>query len=362
MPRSNKGKTINRYKETGRVGLFDIEETLSDLTAIGGNPLGRLKKAIDFEMFREELENHILNHDKKNNAGSKPYDVVMMFKIILIKRLNNLSDEETERMIKDRLTFRDFVGLSIGDKVPDARTIWSFQDKLSENNLGEKLFARFNRYLEELGLFTKEGQLIDATIVEVPRQRNKKEENEKIKAGEGEELWNDTPQKKCQKDIDARWTRKRGQNYYGYKDHTKVDRKSKLITNYEVTSAAVHDSQAIEKLLEEGDKGQEIYADSAYIGAGIDGMLRERGMSPQISERSHKGKPLTAEQKEQNRKKSKTRCRVEHVYGFMKNSMKGFYIRVIGYQRAKGVIGLMNLVYNLCRYEQIVRLNLLPVK
>jgi len=90
---------------------------------------------------------------------------------------------------------------------------------------------------------------------------------------EGEDLWNDQPKKKRQKDIDARWTQKGGQKYFGYKDHAKIDAKSKLIDTYEVTSAEVHDSQPTEKLLREGDKEQELYADSAYIGEPISEML-----------------------------------------------------------------------------------------
>ena len=78
---------------------------------------------IDFEMFRPELEGNMLNHDKKSNAGCKPYDVVMMFKIILLKRFYNLSDEQAEYQITDRLSFKEFLGLSSGDRVPDARSI-----------------------------------------------------------------------------------------------------------------------------------------------------------------------------------------------------------------------------------------------
>jgi IS5 family transposase len=252
--------------------------------------------------------------------------------------------------------------MSLKDIVPDARTIWLFQDRLSKNNVVEKLFAKFNEHLNSKGIIAKEGQIIDATIVEVPRQRNTREENEKIKRGEGEELWEDNPRKKCQKDIDARWAKKGDETHYGFKNHAKVDVKSKTIVKYKVTNAAVHDSQATEDLVEEEDKGQELYADSAYSSERIDGMLRKKGMIPQITECPHRGNPLTAEQKECNRKKSKKRCRIEHVFGFITNSMKGFYIRVKGYQRVKEVIGLTNLVYNLCRYEQIVRLNLLPVK
>jgi IS5 family transposase len=213
-----------------------------------------------------------------------------------------------------------------------------------------------------LGLLVNEGKIVDASFVETPRQRNTKEENDKIKHGEGSELWHEQPYKKRQKDIDARWTEKNGQKFYGYKDHAKIDSKSKLIDTCEVTSAEVHDSQPLESLLMEEDSGQELYADSAYIGKSTDTMLKNREIIPQIIERAFKGKPLTDEQKENNKIKSKVRCRVEHAFGFVTNSMNGFYIRSIGFVRAKGIIGLINLVYNMCRYEQIVRLNLLPIK
>jgi len=353
--------SVIKYKQTGRMSFFSQEERISKLSQLG-NPLEKLHKVIDFEIFRSELEENMLNHDKKSNAGCKPHDVVMMFKILLLKRFYNLSDEQAEYQINDRLSFKEFLGLLSGDRVPDARTIWLFQDNLIQKNLEATLFEQFHRYLDALGLFVNEGKIIDASFVEVPRQRNKKEENEKIKTGEGAGLWQDQPHKKRQKDIDARWTEKRGEKFYGYKDHAKIDTKSKLIDTYEVTSAEVHDSQATENLLREEDKGQELHADSAYIGEKIDNTLKNKGIIPQIIERAFKGKLLTEEQKENNRIKSKTRCRVEHAFGFVTNSMNDFYIQSIGLQRARGIIGLINLVYNMCRYEQIVRLNLLPIK
>ena len=348
------------FKQTGRIGLFDKDETLEKLSQLG-NPLEKLHKVIDFEIFRSELEANMLNQEKKSAAGCKPYDVVMMFKIILLKRFYNLSDEQAEYQINDRLSFKDFLGLKSGDRVPDSRTIWLFQENLIQKNLEEKLFLQFRNYLYKLGLFVNEGKIVDASFVEVPRQRNKKSENEKIKAGEGSELWNDQPKKKRQKDIDARWTQKGGEKFYGYKDHAKIDKKSKLIDTYEVTSAEVHDSQVVENLVREEDSGQELHADSAYIGEPIDKMLKGKGIIPQIIERAFKGKPLTEEQKESNRIKSKVRSRVEHVFGFITNNMNDFYIQSIGFQRAKGTVGLINLAYNICRYEQIVRLNILPV-
>jgi IS5 family transposase len=351
----------HKYKPTGRVGMFDNEEKSSKLNKIG-NPLEKLHKVIDFEMFRCELEDRMLNHDKKSNAGQKPYDPVMMFKIILLKRFYNLSDDQAEYQINDRLSFREFLGLSSGDRVPDAKTIWNFQDNLISQNLEVDLFNLFRQHLDNLGLFVNEGKIVDASIVEVPIQRNKREENKKIKAGDGSDLWNDKIHKKRQKDVDARWTKKNGKSFFGYKDHIKIDSKSKLIDTYEVTSAEVHDSQPLEDLLREEDGSQELYADSAYTGEPIDNILTTKNIIPKIIEKAFKNKPIAEEQKLLNHIKSKTRSRVEHVFGFVSNSMDEFYIQCIGFQRAKGIIGLINLVANMCRYEQIVRLNLLPIK
>jgi IS5 family transposase len=353
--------SVLKYKPSGRIGLFDKEEISLKLSKLG-NSLEKLHNVIDFEMFRTELEENMLNHDRKNNAGCKPFDVVMMFKIILIKRFYNLSDEQAEYQINDRLSFKDFLGLSSGDRIPDSRSIWLFQDNLVKRNLEENLFRQFHSYLDMKGLFVNEGKIIDASFVEVPRQRNTKEENAQIKEGKGSELWNDNSYRKRQKDIDARWTKKNNEKYYGYKNHAKIDSKSKLIDTYKITSAEVHDSQPIENLLHENDVGQELYADSAYTGERIDKMLKSKKIIPQIIEKAFKNNPLTDEQKALNKVKSKTRCRGEHVFGFVSNSMRDFYTRNIGFQRTKGVVGLINLVYNMCRYEQIVRLQLLPVK
>jgi IS5 family transposase len=265
--------SVPHYRKTGNLGLFDGEINREKLIKLG-NPLEKLAKVIDFEMFRPELEAELLNQNKRSNAGAKQIDVVLMYKVLVIKRLYNLSDEQTEYQIIDRQSFKDFLGLSSGDKVPDARTIWLFQENLIKKNLDEKLFSQFHDYLDNLGLYVNEGKIVDASFAEVPRQRNTKAENALIKEGRGDELWNDKPNKKRQKDIDARWTKKNNQKFYGYKDHAKIDDKSKLIDSYSVTSASVHDSQAIEDLVDDRDAEQDLYADSAYVGEPIDTMLK----------------------------------------------------------------------------------------
>jgi IS5 family transposase len=160
--------------------------------------------------------------------------------------------------------------------------------------------------------------------------------------------------------VDARWTKKNDERHYGYKNHVKADAQSKLIESYAVTDASVHDSQMLQPLMD-GSEG-DVYADSAYRSAEAEAMLAEKHITSQIHERANRNRPLSEEQKESNRLKSKVRARIEHVFGYMSQSMKGFYLRYIGRRRNAAAIGLINLIYNLARYEQIVRLKLLPLR
>jgi len=345
------------YKTRGNKGLFDEEFTKDRLSAMG-NPLESVSKVLDFEMFRASLESKLLNTNKKNNAGAKPYDVVMLFKIMILQRYYGLGDSQVEYQILDRTSFKTFLGLETGDKVPDEKTVWSFRERITKTGLVEELFEQFVSFLEEKELILNEGQMIDASFTVAPRQRNTREENKKIKNGEGDDLWNDKPNKKKHKDIDARWTKKNGETFYGYKNHTKVATKSKFINTYTVTDASVHDSQVLDDLLTEKDKDQDLHADSAYTGEEQDKIIAKYEMKNKVHEKGYRNRPLTEEQKANNTEKSKIRARVEHVFGFMEQSMNGLVLRSVGMVRATGVIGLINLTYNMFRYEQIKRLNI----
>ena len=245
-------------------GFFDVENRLDYLTA-NGDILPTLKNLIPWEVFRSELE-VIYDHERKSNAGRRPFDVVMMFKILILQSLYNLSDDEMEYQIMDRLSFTRFLGLDLDSRVPDAKTIWLFRSKLETFHLTRKLFDKFSAFLASSGFEARKGQIVDATIVRVPIQRNTRKENEAIKDGKPPvENWSEA--KKCQKDTDARWTKKRGKSYFGYKNHVEVDVKYKLIRKYKVTDAAVHDSRVFEELLDETNTSRDVYADSAYCGA-----------------------------------------------------------------------------------------------
>ena len=275
-----------------------------------------------------------------------------MLKVLMLKRMYNLSFEQTEYQINDRLSFMRFLGLTISDKVPDANTIWNFYNDLSQAQLADKMFDAFKQKLLDEHMILREGSIVDATFVDAPRQRNTREENQKIKAGEVPDEWKkDEPKarhKLRQKDTDARWATKNKEQHFGYKNHVKVDQKTKLIDKYTVTDASVHDSQAMTDLITQDD--QAMYADSAYIGSPIAEALTTNGIENRICEKGFRNHPLTDEQKEHNRKKSKVRSRVEHVFGFMTRSMNGITVRTIGIKRAEFDIGLTNLLYNMHRY------------
>lgn len=338
-------------KNKNDLGFFDEQNRLDALT-IQNDPLVKLLAMINWEQFRKPLE-RAFEKEEKGVGGRPPFDYVTMFKIMVLQRYYNLSDEQMQFQILDRLSFMRFLDLTLADKVPDEKTIWHFRERLIEADLIETLFKLFAKNLEKANLIGKEGRLVDASFVEVPRQRNNRQENQQIKDGEVPEEWENNPNKLRQKDLDARWTKKNDQTFYGYKDHVKVDQKSKLILDYSVTDASVHDSQPLDDLLNKKDEGQALYADSAYTGERQEEVIAHSKMKNCVHEKGYKNNPLTKSQQKANRKKSKLRARIEHVFGFMENSMNGMYIHAIGKVRATAIIGLMNLTYNILRVIQL---------
>src|SRR3979409_2171717 len=263
----------------GQKGFFDVERRLEAISA-KGDPLETIKKIVPWEDFRADIEavTETKPEERKSNAGRKPYDTILKFKIVVLQSLHNLSDEQTEYLIRDRRSFMRFLDLELEDPVPDATTIWLFREALAEAGLIDKLFERFGQHLEAEGYIARGGQIIDATIVSVPKQRNTKEENEAIKAGKMPEGWEKQPAKNAQKDKDARWTKKNDESFYGYKNHLGVDKAHKLIRKWGATDAAVHDSQKLDDVLDLSNTGKEVWADSAYRSVQIEAGLEEKGL------------------------------------------------------------------------------------
>jgi transposase, IS5 family len=289
----------------------------------------------------------------KGLGGRPSYDRLLMFKILVLQTYYNLSDDQTEYQIHDRSSFRKFLGLEIGEQIPDAKTIWLFRNHLAQTGLVETLFEHFGHQLEHQGYRAQKGQILDASIIPVPKQRNSKEENEQIKAGDIPSEWWSHPNKLAQKDTDARWTKKNNVNHYGYKNHINIDVKHKLIREYEVTNAALHDSQAIADILDPSNTCADVYGDSAYRSAEQEHDFKQKGYRSQVNHKGKRNHPLPEFKQQVNRKRSQVRARVEHVFGHQTTAMAGKLMRCIGIVRAKATIGLRNLVYNMHRFSRL---------
>ena len=190
-------------------GVFDVDERLRQLSA-KGDSLERLNAVIDFELFRKDVERAVPRSDRVK-GGRPPFDHVLMFTTLILQASPNLSDERAEYLIRDRLSFMRFLGLELADTVPDANTIWTFREALTRAKIDgqsaiEVLFERFNAALAAAGFMAMSGQIIDASIVAAPKQRNTDGEKQDIKEGRIPPEWANKLAKLRQKDRDARWT------------------------------------------------------------------------------------------------------------------------------------------------------------
>jgi IS5 family transposase len=349
--------TTQRFIQPQAPGLFDYDQRLTLLSG-HGDPLGRLDAVVDWELFLPLVEPARATVDPRGPGGRPAWPARVLLKLLILQRLYHLSDAEAEYQLLDRLSFQRFVGLSLADKAPDQNTLRLFRETLTAAGIQQKLFDAFTAHLAEQGLLPKDGCIIDATFVEVPRQRNTRAENATIKAGEVPAAWAEDLKKLAHKDLDARWTKKNEETYYGYKDHVKVNARTTLIETAVVTAASVHDSQVVEQLIQPGD--EVVFADSAYAGAPVSATLAQKAVAGCIVQPARRNTPLTQEEQATNREVSRVRARVEHPFALMSGQAGRIFQRYVGQARNAAAIVLLNLVYNLQRFEQIRRLHLEP--
>lgn len=347
---------MSQYRDPSR--NVDLFTALSDQRKKRSSKRGilKLREVIHWEGFRDLLED-VTGYKRRNlkNGGRPPFDPVFMLKVLILQKYYGLSDEATEEEIHDRDSFKYFLGLEIGDDIPDARTIWDFKQRIEADGRcgSQKLFDAFAGSLSHQGLVAKEGSIVDASFVDAPRQRNKREENKQIKEGKCPEGFEKTTAKGRQKDCDARWTKKNNETHYGYKNHINVDAKTKLITKQVTSDASVHDSQVFKDLVDDTD--QRVMADSAYYSdKREDYVLQECDAEEYLMRKGYRNNPLSEEEKLRNHRISKIRVRVEHVFGRMKH-MGADFCRSIGLLRAQQHNSLCNLVYNMDRYAFLVK-------
>jgi transposase, IS5 family len=342
-------------------GLFDLGRRYDSLDA-KCDPLAALNRLIPWEAFRPRLRaaleqsgQRTAPEARKGAAGRKPWDEVLMFKVLTLQALYNLADDHVEYLIRDRLSFMRFLGLGLEDPVPDAKTVWLYREALAKTGVTEALFDDFDSHLKQHGYLAMGGQIIDATIVPVPKNRNSREENDAIKAGEMPKGWEYHPAKRRQKDRDARWTKKHDRSYYGYKNHISIDRRHKLVRRYSVTDAARHDSQEFAAVLDRANTARDVWGDRAYRSAETETKLAAQRFRSHIHRRARRNHDLPKREAAGNRTRSKVRARVEHVFGHMSTAMGGTLVRTIGIVRARVKIGMQNLTYNMQRFVWLER-------
>ena len=340
---------------------------LSDhLEALGkhGDPLELLDATVDFEYFRGWLVEG-LGYGDGSKGGRPPFDPVSMFKALILQTQYNLSDARMEFMIRDRLSWMRFLGFSLGAPTPDENTIRHFRNRLTETGTLKRVMKAFDWQLHKKGYIPMSGQIVDASLVPAPKQRNTDPEKEAIKAGKtAGEIWPDEPNKAPQKDTNARWTLKIGGKVryrpdgsplpqialpvFGYKSHISIDRRFGFIRESAVTSAAAPDGRMLRQLLSDENTSMEVWADTAYRSQSNEKWLATNDFISRIHRRKPHGKPMPKRSLSANAKKSSIRARVEHVFAHQKNRY-GLFIRTIGLARAEAKLTLANLAYNFDR-------------
>jgi IS5 family transposase len=348
----------------GQPGFFDLDERYRAL-AESGDPLIRLAALIDFEVFRAPLAQALVRSDG-SRGGRPPYDLVLMFKILVLQTLYTLSDDAAEFQIKDRLSFMRFLGLGLHERVPDAKTIWLFREQLTRAGAIQALFATFDAHLRARGYLAMSGQIVDDSIIAAPRQRNTEAEKREVKEGRVPEEWRAKPKKLAQKDRDARWTLKRAKAppadettptkakveiavpVFGYKNHVSIDRAHGFVRRFSVTDAAAYDGGQLASLLDKENTACPVWGDTAYRSRRNERHLVRNGFVSKVHFRRRPGSALSPSQAKANAARAKVRSAVETVFAAQKHGF-GLVIRTIGLARASVKIGLANLTYNMRR-------------
>jgi IS5 family transposase len=347
----------------GQVGFFDLPDHLKRLSE-AGDPLEEMVRVIDFKAFRPILEAALAYGDGAK-GGRPPYDPVAMFKVLILAAQNNVSDGRMEFLIRDRLSWIRFLEFELGQPTPDENTIRSFRERLTRADAIRPLFELFDQQLRAKGYLAMGGQIVDASLISAPRQRNTQAEKEAIRAGKtAHQIWPNHLHKAAQKDTDARWTVKITKPkdpsaarsapelavpVFGYKSHVVIDRRFGFIRTFRVTDAARHEGRLLRDLVSTDNTASAVWADTAYRSQANEAWLAARGRRSQIHHKKPKGKPMPRPMARANARKSAVRARVEHVFAHQKDRM-GLFIRTIGQVRAETKIGLANLAYNLQRF------------
>jgi len=326
-----------------KTDLFAFDHHRKKIDTLG-DPLAEIESHIDFVALAAEVD-RVAPRIVSPKGGRPPYPTETMVRILVLKRLYNLSDEQMEYQLLDRMSYKRFCGLASATNIPDRTTVWTFENRIGEAG-AKVLFDGVSAQLLARGFIARGGQIVDATLVPTPKQRNSREENQRVKDGAMPADWK--PAKRRQKDVDATWTKKHGKTHFGYKLSINVDAKYKIIRKIETDTASTHDSQHFDKVFDRLNTILDVYADRGYTSQSREDWLKDEGYRNQIQRKGKRNKPLSECQQRRNTRIAKTRARVEHVFAAIEQ-MGGKLIRTIGQARANFAMTMMATCYNLKR-------------
>ncbi|MDO9161178.1 MAG: IS5 family transposase [Methylococcaceae bacterium] len=324
--------------------LFAAEEREAKLNKLG-DTLQLLEKHVDFAALAAAID-QAAPRPSLERGGRRPFPTELMVRALIIQQLYNLSDEQMEYQLLDRLSFQRFVGLRHSSQIPDRTTFWTFRERLNAAGASETLFDAVNRELDKHGYIARGGQMIDASIVPAPKQHLHKAEKDLVKQAATPIDW--SPAKRRQKDVDATWTKKHGKSYFGYKLSACADKRYKLIRKIKISTASEHDTRHFEDVLDPSNTSRDIYADKGYVDSDRESRLKTNHWRVHIQRKAAPGKPLSDCQKRRNTRIAKTRARVEHVFAGIEQ-LGGKGLRCIGLERATLQLNWKAASYNLRR-------------
>jgi IS5 family transposase len=309
-----------------------------------GDPLLTFEAHIDFAALAAEVD-RVAPRPVSLQGGRPPFPTETLVRILFLKRVNNLSDEQIEYQLLDRMSYQRFCGLSDSASIPDRTTVWTFANRIGEAG-AKALFDGIDRQLLKHGFIARGGHIIDATLVPAPKQHFTKEDKEQLKQGAMPADW--SPAKRRQKDVDATWTKKHGKSHPGYKLSINVDKRYKVIRTIQTGTASTHDSQHFDALLSTANTSRDVYADKGYPSQKRDAALNTAGYRNHLQRKGQRNHPLSPRQEQRNRRIAKVRARVEHPFAAIAQ-MGGKLVRTIGQARANFAMTMMAAAYNLKR-------------
>ena len=325
--------------------------------------LNQVDTLIDWRPIRTLINK---KYTKRQNAiGAPAYDVILLFKMLLLETWYNLSDCALEERINDSITFSRFLGLKMEEVSPDHSTISRFRSALTELGLMDKLLAQFNKQLSRHHISVREGVLVDASLVETPHKPNgtitievadDRQDNRSEAEKEAEEDYQkQVVRRRKGTDEEARWVYKQKRYHYGYKKHFLTNVQG-IVHKVITTAANRSDTKEFIPLLQGANipQGTAVLADKGYACGENRSYLQTHHLQDGIMHKAQRNRALTEEEKQRNKAISPIRSTIERTFGSIRRWFHGGRCRYRGLAKTHTQNILESIAFNLYRTPGVI--------